>query len=185
MEWLGLSPAPCGSVCTSQSPFPSAATSKFAGTLSLFTIFPSQTIASGQAWWRGCVIHLKVPVGLFLGTKSTGTESFWSSTPHEPPSLSCTFPKRQMSRKFSPALRWHCHTLFKEQWTTPQCKGAGCGLSQDFRNYWQMYSPGSAELQEEIISIPVPTGKIIMGRPPEYSRLSDQAAPLLILISGF
>lgn len=69
MEWLGLSPAPCGSVCTSQSPFPSAATSKFAGTLSLFTIFPSQTIASGQGWWRGCAIHLKVPVGLFSGDK--------------------------------------------------------------------------------------------------------------------
>lgn len=110
---FGLSPAPCGSVCTSRTPFRSAVTGKFAGRLSHFTILPSQTVASGQAWWRGCVIRFKVPVGLFLGTDSTGTQSFWNSTLHKhckPPRLYGIFLKWQVPFwKVDPRLRWPCH----------------------------------------------------------------------------
>lgn len=112
MKWLGLSPAPRGSVCASQTPFLSAVTGKFAGRLSHFTILPSQTIASGQAWWRGCVIHFKVPVGLFLGTNSTGTQRFWNSTLRKHCKalrLYCIFLKWQVpSWKADPLLSWPC-----------------------------------------------------------------------------
>lgn len=106
--------------------------------------------------------------------------ALWAS-----PACPAPFPNDRWSWKISPAVGWHCHTSFREQWTSPQCKGAESWLRQDFSNNSQRDSSGSAELQEEIISIPLPTGKIIMGRPPVYSSLSDQGAPLLILISVF
>lgn len=138
MQWpvwndFGLSPAPCGSACPSQTPFRSAVTGKFAGRLSHFTILPSQTIASGQAWWRGCMIHFKVPVGHFLGTNSMGTQSFWNSTHQKHPDCTALFFSGGcLSEKvihFWVALP-HVDT---ETCRQPHCKGSECGLKPVFQ----------------------------------------------------
>lgn len=119
--------------------------------------------------------------GSFWGQRAQVLRAFGA---HQPPSLPCTFPKWQVRLETQASCEVTLAHVIQGTMVTTSCQGAGCGLRQDFSNCSQMYSPGSAELQE-IISIAVPTGKIIMGRPPVYSRLSAQAAPLLILISVF
>lgn len=100
----------------------------------ILPFLPSQTIASDRAWLHGCMICFKGPIGFFLGTNSTGSQSFRNSTlgKHcKPPDRAASFWNgRCLSEK--PIHFWAGPETGKQS-TSPLCEETGCGLKLVFQ----------------------------------------------------